>query len=176
MDEEKTHTEAFLQEAMEQYGSTVYRTAISMTANQSDAEDVYQDVFLRLLRSQTDFSDEKYLKAWLLRVTVNRCHDYTRLLGRHRETPFDELFEADTAAEPEETHIWELLQSLPPKLRAVVYQFYFEGYSTEEIAAIFQCRPSTVRSWLHRARKKLKIELGGISNESGTVQVAIPKD
>lgn len=176
MEEKTGRPETFLQNAMEQYGSTVYRTAVSMTASRADAEDVYQDVFLRLLRSTRDFQNDTYLKAWLLRVTVNRCHDYTRFFARHRTLPLADLLVEDAAVQPEETEIWELLQSLPPKQRTVLYQFYFEGYTTEEIAQIFRCRPATVRSWLHRARKKLKLEMGGLSDGSGIIQIALPKD
>ena len=65
------HPEAFLKQAMADWGDAVYRLALGQTRSRADAEDVYQDVFLRLLDSDTAFESPEHLKAWLLRVTVN---------------------------------------------------------------------------------------------------------
>lgn len=105
--------DAFLEDAMERYGDAVYRLALCRLGSRADAEDVYQDVFLRLLRDTTAFCDGEHLKAWLLRVTLH----------------------------------------------------YVEGYGTDEIAEIVNCRPATVRTRLHRARKKLQTELEGELND-----------
>ena len=72
------HPEAFLRQAMADWGDAVYRLALGQTRSRADAEDVYQDVFLRLLDSGTAFESPEHLKAWLLRVTVNRCRDLER--------------------------------------------------------------------------------------------------
>ena len=65
--------------AVEKYSDTVYRAAVHHCSSTSDAEDVVQDVFEKLLRYSGSFSSEEHLKAWLLRVTINRCHDLTTL-------------------------------------------------------------------------------------------------
>ena len=69
----KLRSDAFLQQAMDTCGDAVYRLALCRLNSRADAEDVYQEVFLRLLRDDTDFRDTEHLKAWLLRVTLSRC-------------------------------------------------------------------------------------------------------
>ena len=71
-------TETQLRNAMTTYGDTVYRLALCRMQNIADAEDVYQDVFLRLFRQETAGWEEERVKAWLLRTTVNRCNDLHR--------------------------------------------------------------------------------------------------
>ena len=68
-------SDAFLLEAMDAWGDVVYRVALAQTGSPSDADDVFQDVFMRLLEHDTAFESDEHLKAWLLRVTVNRCRD-----------------------------------------------------------------------------------------------------
>ena len=76
----KLRSDAFLQQAMDTCGDAVYRLALCRLNSRADAEDVYQEVFLRLLRGDTDFRDTEHLKAWLLRVTLSRCADLRRSL------------------------------------------------------------------------------------------------
>ena len=77
-------SEQFMVHAMDTWGSSVYLVALGQTRSASDAQDVSQDVFLRLLTSDVPFNDEEHEKAWLLRVTVNRCRDGTRHRGASR--------------------------------------------------------------------------------------------
>ena len=119
----KLRSDAFLQQAMDTCGDAVYRLALCRLNSRADAEDVYQEVFLRLLRDDTDFRDTEHLKAWLLRVTLSRCADLRR-------------------------SAWFK--------RTAVWLHYVEGYHTEEIAEMVGCRPATVRTRLHRARKQLR--------------------
>ena len=72
---EHIRSNEFIENAMRRWGDTVLRLALSHTRSVSDAEDVFQDVFLRLLKNDTVFNDDEHLKAWLLRVTINRCLD-----------------------------------------------------------------------------------------------------
>lgn len=157
-------TDAFLQAAMEAWGDRVYRLALCQTHSAADAEDIYQDVFLRLLRDETDFKDGEHLKAWLLRVTLNRCHDYARSAWNRRTEGLTDTLPAPDAT-PAECELWQAVAALPQKFSAVIHLFYQEGYNTDEIARILHCRPATVRTRLHRARKLLKISLGGIDDE-----------
>ncbi len=77
-------SDAFLKRAMDAWGDTVYRVALAQTGSPSDADDVYQDVFMRLLEHTAAFESDEHLKAWLLRVTINRCHDIARLSWNRR--------------------------------------------------------------------------------------------
>ena len=81
--------DAFLEDAMERYGDAVYRLALCRLGSRADAEDVYQDVFLRLLRDTTAFRDGEHLKAWLLRVTLHCCVDLRRSAWWKRTAPLE---------------------------------------------------------------------------------------
>ena len=158
-------SDAFLSDAMEQYGDAVYRLALCRLDSRADAEDVFQDVFLRLLRDKTEFRDGEHLKAWLLRVTVNCCNDLRRSAWFKRTAPLEAA--PDAAARMLETHseLWQAVHALPDDLRTAVWLHYVEGYGTDEIASLVGCRPATVRTRLHRARKRLKFELEGSDDE-----------
>ena len=153
--------DAFLEDAMHRWGDTVLRLALSQLRDASDAEDVFQDVFVRLLKDRTAFNDDEHLKAWLLRVTINRCRDIGRSGWKRRNEPLAERHAALAVEAPDllESDIWNAIGTLPPDLRAVVHLHYVEGYSTDEAAALVGCRPSTARTRLHRARKHLKAAL-----------------
>lgn len=145
--------------AMADWGDAVYRLALGQTRSKADAEDVYQDVFMRLYSDATEFTSTEHLKAWLLRVTTNRCRDLTRSVWNRRTEGFERQHVDVAAPDAFRADIWEVVGALPPDLRAVVHLFYVEGYATEEIAAIVECRPSTVRTRLHRARQQLRTTL-----------------
>lgn len=127
------------------YKDPVYRLALSFTGSAADAEDVTQTVFLKYLETQPELEVGKE-KAWLLQVTANQCRDLWRRLRRRATVPLDE---AQAVA----------VRKLKPTDRAVIYLFYYEGYSTGEIAGMLRVSQSTVTSRLHRARKKLKEQL-----------------
>lgn len=166
MQKQPLRDEAFLWDAMTRHGDAIYRLALCRTQNIQDAEDIYQDVFLQLLRDQTAFTDDEHLKAWLIRVTINRAGSLHRRLWRRRETL--SLEQAACCAAPpsdEYRELWEIICALPPKLRTVIHLHYAEGYSTDEIANLTGCRPATVRTRLFRARNQLKNALEGLQNE-----------
>lgn len=152
-------SDEFLQEAMNQWGDTVHQVAFAQTGAAADADDVYQDVFIRLLKDTTVFETDEHLKAWLLRVTINRCHDLARTPWNRRTGPLQREHASLEAPESPRSDIWELVAALPPERRAVINLFYVEGYSTNEIAGILECSPATVRTRLHRARGQLREEL-----------------
>lgn len=160
-DAQPDRTEAFMARAMADWGDAVYRLALSQTRSKADAEDVYQDVFMRLYGDATEFTSSEHLKAWLLRVTLRCCIDLRRSAWWKRTAPMEAA--ADTAALENETDdsLWQAVRALPDELRTVVWLFYVEGCGTDEIAQIVHCRPATVRTRLHRARAKLKTELEG---------------
>mgnify|MGYP000075494934 FL=1 len=157
-DADGLRSDAFLEDAMHRWGDTVLRLALSQLRDASDAEDVFQDVFVRLLKDRTAFNDDEHLKAWLLRVTINRCRDIGRSGWKRRNEPLAERHAALAVEAPDllESDIWNAIGALPPDLRAVVHLHYVEGYSTEEIASALDCRPATARTWLFRARARIR--------------------
>ena len=166
----RTASAAEVEAAIDRWGDAVLRLARSRMGNAADAEDVFQTVFLRLLQSAPRFADDEHAKAWLLRVTANCCNDAHRAPWRRRRSAIDEDALSSIPA-PEESgeederldRLDAALARLSGKQRAAVHLHYFEGYSTDEVAKITGERPATVRSHLHRARKALRIELGGRS-------------
>lgn len=149
-----------LEQAIRTYADMVYRLAFAHMRNPSDADDVFQDVFLKLAEKSPDFSSEEHCRAWLIRVTVNRCRSHYRSSWWKRIAPLEDAVHADNPA-PEDPLLDEALDKLPPRYRTVLHLHYFENYDTREIAALTGQRASTVRSQLTRARQMLAEHLKG---------------
>lgn len=156
--------EQFLQQAMETHGDTVYRLALCRLQNATDAEDVYQEVFLKLLRKNPSGWDSEHLKAWLIRVTLNCCADVGRFRLRQPVLSLEELPEI-IRQDSDAAELWETIAQLSPAFRTVIHLHYAEGYSTAEIATMLSIPAVTVRTRLFRARKQLKHLLGGMEDE-----------
>ena len=138
------------EELVVQNENRLYRAALAILGHPQEAEDAVQDTFVRYLERAPQ--NLEYPAAWLLRVLVNGCKSRLRLAWRR----VDPLPDTLSAPGPEEYQELEEVFSLPPEDRAVIHLYYYEGYSTEEIARILGCRPGTVRSRLSRARDKLR--------------------
>jgi RNA polymerase sigma-70 factor (ECF subfamily) len=146
------YTEQEMQQIVAAYGPAVYRLAMAQLRNQADAEDAYQDVFLKLIRANPEFKSEAHQKAWLLRVTINCCKDQLKKAFR-RDLPLEDHLPAEA---PQPSALNEALEKLSPQHRALIHLYYYEGYKCDEIAVMLEMRGSTVRSGLLRARAKLK--------------------
>lgn len=151
----------------EQFAPAVYRLAYAHGGNAADAEDVMQDVFLRLLTKAPAFRDDEHARAWLLRVTVNRAKDLLRAAGR-RNVPLEEAEEVRAPEPPEGETLREVL-ALPPKLRLAVHLFYYEELTVAETAKALGISQGAVKARLSRAREQLRASLteGGGERVSG---------
>ena len=139
--------------AVQRYSDAVYRTAVHNCRCTADAEDVVQDVFEKLLHYNGIFESEEHLKAWLLRVAINRCHDLTRA-ARQKDTELDENLPApDVLAE--DGSVLDAIRTLPENYRNAIYLHYYEGYTAAEIGRMMAVPTNTVLSWLRRARAQL---------------------
>lgn len=149
-----------------EYADTVYRVALSYSRSLQDAEDSVQNVFLKLLTKKPVFTDEEHIRRWLIRVTVNECKNIWNSFWRKHVEPVEIL--PETASFEEETHsqVYEEVMALPPKYRITIYLYYYEEYSTKEIAEILHMKETTVRTHLARGRKLLKMQLN--SQETGS--------
>lgn len=136
-----------------QYQNMVYRLAVAKMGNRQEAEDVFQEVFLRYLKKQPAFASEEHRKAWLLRVTINCCKKHLLSPWKKRTEP---LCEDLVFQEPEREWVFQELLKLPDLYREVLHLFYYEDMSTEEIAVLLKRKKSTVRTQLTRARACLK--------------------
>ena len=145
-----------IRELVETYSDMVMRIAYQNCFNKSDSEDITQEVFIKLLENMERVrDDEGYLKAWLIRVTVNLCRDYNKSAWYKKVKGFDGN-ESEIPWEMEELSLWEELSQLKPVYRNIIYLYYYEGYKVHEIAGILNLRENTVSSHLTRARKKLR--------------------
>ena len=147
------------EEAVHVYGPLVIRTAFGMVKNQADAEDIAQEVFLNMLKTEPTFENAEHQKAWLLRCTINRCKSHFRTVWQSRTDALDEHLSVPFSAE--EHTVLEAVNTLPLKYRQVIYLHYIEGYSTAEIGEILELKQNTILSQLARGRKLLKNKLKG---------------
>lgn len=148
-----------LEEVMGRYQAMVFRLAYSYTRSCSDAQDLCQEVFLRYFCSRPPFASEEHRRAWLLRVTVNRCKTHLTSWWVRRTVPLDDRI---PMPEPEPLALDEALRQLAEKDRLVIHLFYYEECSTQEIARMMRTTEGAVRTRLTRARQRLgKILEGG---------------
>ena len=137
------------------YMDTVYRVALNYMKSPDAADDITQEVFLRLLRSEAEFASEEHIRNWLIRVTLNECKRDLASRWRRSE-PLEEYSEKLSFTSTENRDVYRSVMSLPRKYRVVIHLHYYEGYSTAEIAWMLRSNPSTVCTQLERGRKLLK--------------------
>ena len=136
----------------------VYQICLVLMKSVPDAEDAAQTVFGRVMERGEPFRDPEHEKAWLIVTARNECRDQLKHWWRRcREDP--SALDALTWEDPSDTSVWEQVAALPDKHRLVLFLHYYEGYTTDEIAQMLGDNPSTVRSRLVQARKKLKLRL-----------------
>ena len=141
-------------ELFQRHRDDVYRLALSYTRNPQEAEDVCQSVFLKLLEQPSVTPGKE--KAWLMQVCANRCRNLLRSHWWQTTAPLEDVH---VVPAPESGGIREAVMSLAPKLRVVVYLYYYEGYTTGEIARILKISQTAVTTRLFRARTILKEQL-----------------
>lgn len=149
--------------ALKKYSDLVYRLCYVYLHNSPDIDDVFQEVFLKLLQKEAPFESEEHEKAWLIRVTINQCKDVTKSFWRKKI----DLVE-DVEAQYEDTAANELLQvvvSLPDKYKDVIYLYYYEEYTVPQIAKFLKRKENIIYSHLHRARELMKQKLEGKEHE-----------
>ena len=152
-------TDAAFQEAVEQYADMVFRLAYSYLKNRADAEDVMQETLLKLYTEPSAFETPEHRRYWVVRVAVNECKRLLRTPWRRRTGPLEEVPETAVFDTPAQSELFRQVMALPPRYRAAIYLHYYEGYSVREIAEAMNAKPSTVQTWLMRARGMLKINL-----------------
>ncbi len=140
------------------YSTMVYRLAYARTHNRADAEDIYQEVFLKLYTQNPDFESEEHRRAWLLRVTANCSVSLFRSAWR-RHTQLTAQIPEPTREPSEASPLLESIEHLPKRYRTLVHLYYYEDMSVSEIAELLHEKQSTLRSRLTRARQMLRRDL-----------------
>lgn len=139
---------------LDRHGDRILRCAYSYLHNMPDAEEVLQDTLVQYLRTAPKLNGEEHERAWLLRVAANLSKNRLKYSARHGT---DELSEELAGEQREDlSFVWDAVKSLPASCREAVHLFYYEGFSTAQIAEILGRSETAVRSALHRGREKLR--------------------
>lgn len=146
--------EQFTQYA-QRYLDTVFRVAYNFLKSSADADDVTQNVFLKLLKERKPFESESHVKNWLIRVTINECKNLVRSKWWKTES-FEDYAATLTFDEPHHSDLFFGVMELPKKYRLPIYLHYYEGYTTEEIGQIMKLPKNTVCTRLRRGRELLR--------------------
>lgn len=152
--------EITVENAIDRYADTVYRLALVQTKNASDADDIFQEVFIRLVKHISELQSWEHVKAWLIKVTINCSKKHFALFWNKNVFLTDEqerlTDESESYVIEEEHPVTAAVKQLPDKYRAVVHLFYYEELSVAEISRITGQKETTVKSQLFRAREMLK--------------------
>lgn len=144
------------------YADTILRIGYMYLKQTSDAEDICQEVFLKLLSHEFQFQSPSHEKAWIIRATINACKDRLRTSFWRNAVGLDSAIDLP-APEPPDSELLELVMTLPKNQRISIYLYYYEGYSVKEIANMMGKRENTVSAYLSRGRLRLRrmLETGG---------------
>jgi len=169
----ENHKKLTVEQAVDTYSDMVYRLALTRMGNTTDADDIFQEVFIRLIGSIHKLESEEHLKAWLIRVTENCCKKHFISFWNRNVGGFGQK---EGVWEPEylckeiddllddKGIVTKAVNALPGKYRTVVYLFYYEEMSIKEISDALNMRESTVKSQVFRARQMLKNMLGEVES------------
>lgn len=143
-----------LKDIFERQHKRVYRIAMLMLNNVSDAEDAVQNVFLKYIEKGSSFEDIEHEKAWFITVTRNYCKDQLKNFWK-RNVDMGDIPE-QIQEEEQDNELLEHIMKLPDKYKEVIYLFYYEDYSIKEMSKILDRKESTIQTQLSTARDKLK--------------------
>lgn len=149
-----------------QYDGKVMTLALQLLKNKEDAEDIYQEVFLKAWRNLGSFEFKSDFYTWLYRITTNTCYSYRSGRQRHHldnislEEGYHDAY-TDTATVDNDRHqgILTAVDALPPKQRTVFVLRYYQGHKVKDIAVLLGLTTGTVKRYLHRATLKLRKDL-----------------
>lgn len=150
------------------YADDAFRLAYSYLGSRPDAEDVVQDVFVKLIRSDIKFTKGKE-KTYILTMTANACKDVLKSGRVVFSAPFDDAIEvsSDDKTDEKDSDLFAAVSELPEKLRIAIHLHYYEGYSIKEIADILDIAPSAVSMRLTRAKECLRKHFKGGNSYAG---------
>ena len=148
-----------VQELMERYQKNLYAAAFNICKNQMDAEDVVQETFVQYYTTKKEFENEQHIRAWLLRVVINKARNINRTFWKKNKCSLEDYMETLSFPDSQSRDLFEEVMKLPDKYRIVIHLFYYEDYSVREIADILKLSESNVKTRLSRGRSLLKTAL-----------------
>lgn len=150
----------YISNLVDKYGNMILRLSYTYMKSMADAEDVVQEVFLKIIDKESAFNDSEHEKSWIIRTTINICKNKLKSFWKKNIDSIDDIKEISCFdSYTEESGVLKAVMALPEKYRIVIHLYYYEDYTTPEIANLTGKNAVTVRSLLHRAREKLKIML-----------------
>ena len=138
---------------------TLYRVSMSMLRNEQDCEDAVQDTILAAYSKLSTLKNEEFFKTWIVRILINNCNK--QLKERKKNVSSDTVLEPSAPSDEKSVEVRAAIDTLPPKIRAVVVMYYIEGFSVKEIKDVLKVPEGTVKSRLSRGRSQLSKELCG---------------
>lgn len=145
-----------IEEAYDTYGAAVYRLAMTYLGRHADAEDITQEVFIKLMNKAPSFRDSEHVKRWLFRVAANLCRNQLRSMRYSGTVTLEEDYPMPST---ELFGVADAIVRLPETYKGVIHLHYYEGYTVAEIAKILHIGTSAVKMRLRRGREILKLEL-----------------
>lgn len=145
-----------LQELVTLYQDNLFAVAFNICKNAQDAEDVVQDTFIRYYTLKKEFDSRQHIRAWLIRVTINRAKNVNHTFWRRNKLSLEDYMETLSFETKESENLFETVMKLPEKYRIVIHLFYYEDYSVNEIADILKISESNVKVRLSRGRRLLR--------------------
>ena len=157
--------EEYITNIIRKYSDMVYRLALTRCANRDNADDIFQEVFLKFSEKLPTFKNEEHEKAWIIRVTINMTINQNKSSWNTRTVELNDNLASDGEVNHTNT-VFDEVMKLSQEYRTVVYLFYYEGYQVKEISKMMKRSEGTIKTWLYRAREQLKERLeGGFENE-----------
>ncbi len=148
-----------MQELFEKYQDNLYIIAFNVCKNAEDAKDVVQDTFIQYYSLKKEFESEQHIRAWLIRVAINKAKNMNHTFWRRNKVPLEDYMKTLVFQTPESEELFETVMNLPEKYRIVIHLFYYEDYSVREIAGILKLSESNVKVRLSRGRMLLREQL-----------------
>ena len=145
-----------VQELAASYQGSLFAAAFNVCKNAQDAEDVVQDTFVQYYTTKKEFESEQHIRAWLMRVAVNKAKNVNRTFWRRNKISIEDYMETLVFETPAVETLFETVMQLPEKYRIVIHLYYYEEYAVREIAQILKLSESNVKIRLSRGRAMLK--------------------
>ena len=145
-----------VQQLIQLYQNNLFTAAFNICQNQMDAEDAVQETFVQYYTSRKEFENEQHIRAWLIRVAINKAKNINLSFWRQKGVPLEEYMETLTFETPEAQILFTEVMKLPEKYRIVIHLFYYEDYTIREIAKIMNVTESNVKVRLTRGRRLLR--------------------
>ena len=146
---------------VKRYQQNMFAAALSACKDPQDAEDAVQEALLAYHTSGKEFESEEHIRAWLLRVAINKAKNMRMSFWKKHKVSLEDYIESISFETEQESELFEAVMELPEKYRVVLHLYYYEDYSIREIGKVLRRTGNTVKSQVSRGRALLKESFRG---------------